>query len=103
MPGTFRPRGAPTDSERRRAFDARRGTASERGYGWKWQKARLAYLKAHPLCVVCQAEGVVKAADTVDHKVPHKGDRELFWDADNWQSLCAEHHNREKQRQERKG
>ena len=33
-------------------------------------------------------------ACVVDHLVPHRGDRLLFWDASNWQSLCESCHNR---------
>jgi len=28
----------------------------------------------------------------VDHIVPHRGDRALFWDTSNWQPLCKPHH-----------
>jgi 5-methylcytosine-specific restriction protein A len=76
-------------------------TTSERGYSYKWQKARERHLAAHPLCVMCEAEGRVTAASVVDHRVPHRGDRALFWDESNWDSLCANHHSRDKQRQER--
>lgn len=70
----------------------RRGTASQRGYGAKWRKARIRWLQEHPLCVTCDAEGRVVAATVVDHIVPHKGDQRLFWDRRNWQSLCKYHH-----------
>jgi 5-methylcytosine-specific restriction protein A len=30
----------------------------------------------------------------VDHIIPHKGDKKLFWSRDNWQSLCLSCHNR---------
>jgi 5-methylcytosine-specific restriction protein A len=30
--------------------------------------------------------------------VPHKGDRALFWDRDNWQPLCTSCHNGMKKR-----
>lgn len=77
----------------REEYDARRGTSAERGYDHKWRKARLGYLRKHPLCVHCQAEGRVTAANVVDHIIPHKGDPVLFWlSATNWQSLCAYHH-----------
>jgi 5-methylcytosine-specific restriction protein A len=33
----------------------------------------------------------VKATD-VDHIVPHRGDKKLFWDESNWQALCHSHH-----------
>ena len=75
-------------------------TAAQRGYGYKWQKARAGYLRSHPLCGMCQAEGVVAAATVVDHKIPHRGDQALFWDRGNWQSLCPTHHSRDKQREE---
>lgn len=65
-----------------------RGTASERGYGARWQKARLMYLRAHPLCATCEKAGRVTAARVVDHIRPHRGDETLFWDEANWQALC---------------
>jgi 5-methylcytosine-specific restriction endonuclease McrA len=49
---------------------------------------------------MCSKAGTIKAAMVVDHKTPHKGDAVLFWDTTNWQSLCFEHHNRDKQSQE---
>src|SRR5690349_19392238 len=70
-------------------------------YGHKWRKRRLAFLARNPLCVMCEKEGRITAADTVDHKIPHKGDLTLFWDeAGNWQSLCKPHHDQTKQREE---
>lgn len=71
----------------------RRGSARERGYDTRWDKARGAYLVAHPLCVCCEANGAVVAATLVDHVKPHKGDRSLFWDQANWQGLCDWCHN----------
>ncbi|MCP4539869.1 MAG: HNH endonuclease [Chloroflexi bacterium] len=55
---------------------------------------RLRYLVAHPLCAECYRQHIVQAATVVDHIVPHKGDKELFWDMSNWQGLCAPCHNR---------
>jgi len=40
-------------AEHRKKQDAERGSASERGYGPQWQKARDAYLKEHPWCQRC--------------------------------------------------
>jgi 5-methylcytosine-specific restriction protein A len=68
--------------------------SADRGYDARWRKARLAYLRAHPLCVACEKEGNVTPASVVDHIIPHKGDRALFWDSENnWESLCEHHHN----------
>jgi 5-methylcytosine-specific restriction protein A len=66
----------------------RRGTAAERGYDGKWRKARLHYLARNPLCVICDSNGIVRAANVVDHITPHKGNSGLFWDSRNWQPLC---------------
>lgn len=85
QPGGWRPRDA---------------TSAQRGYGYRWRQARAAYLAEHPLCVMCQAEGLVTPATVVDHVVPHRGDQRLFWDRANWQPLCATHHSRDKQRAE---
>ena len=39
----------------------------------------------------------------MDHKRPHKGDYNLFWDSDNWQGLCASCHSAIKRVQDNKG
>lgn len=80
--------------------DDRRGSSAQRGYGYKWQQARLGWLRKHPLCEYCKREGVVTEAVVVDHIVPHRGDMKLFWDTSNWQSLCDHHHSSDKQREE---
>lgn len=61
-------------------------------YGYRWQKARKAFLSEHPLCIYCQRMGRLKSADVVDHIKPHKGDLDLFWDPMNWQPLCKACH-----------
>ena len=71
-----------------------RETATVRGYGYAWQKARLGFLKSHPVCAACEKQGRVTAASVVDHITPHKGDQTLFWDHDNWQPLCKSCHSR---------
>lgn len=78
-----------------------RKSAALRGYGHKWRVAREIYLRSNPLCVMCRAEGHVVAAALVDHKIPHRGNMVLFWDRENWQSLCVTHHSSHKQAQER--
>lgn len=77
-----------------RRFDKQRGTAHERGYTSAWQKARAAYLRSHPLCREHEKKSEVVAATVVDHIIPHKGDKELFWDSANWQPLCKPCHDR---------
>ena len=69
-----------------------RASASARGYDSRWNKARIRFLKAHPLCVECQKQGRLVKAAVVDHIVPHRGDGKLFWDEGNWQALCKNCH-----------
>lgn len=88
-----------------REYDARRRT-----HAWRklykdprWVKGRKLHLARHPLCVMCEARGITRAANTVDHKVPHRGDEARFFDEANWQSLCSTCHDVHKQREEGRG
>ncbi len=74
--------------------DSNRKDATQRGYVYKWKKAAKAFLAEHPLCVRCEAKGIIKLAEVVDHIKPHKGNQQLFWDKNNWQPLCKQCHDR---------
>ena len=76
-------------------------TSAQRGYGYKWQQARIGFLRKHPLCAYCEREGRINAASVVDHIAPHRGNMKVFWDSENWQSLCSECHNTTKAAEER--
>jgi len=69
-----------------------RTSASRRGYDSRWRKARKIFLSKHPLCVECLKNNIITAAEVVDHIKPHRGDKKLFWDESNWQSLCKRCH-----------
>ena len=58
----------------------------------QWQRLRARYLQQHPFCVRCEAAGRLVLANVVDHIMSHRGDSTLFWDVDNWQSLCKRCH-----------
>ena len=77
-----------------------KATSTQRGYGYAWQQARLVHLNAHPLCVYCERDDRVTAASVVDHVIPHRGDMTLFWDRNNWQSLCRPCHDIVKKHEE---
>ncbi len=49
----------------------------------KWQELRRVQLEYQPLCEICGDK-----ATEVHHKIPHCGNRELFFDADNLMSIC---------------
>lgn len=74
-------------ADRRYEADKSRASAAKRGYDARWRRARKHYLAKHPLCVECGA-----LATDVDHIVDHRGNYELFWDTNNWQSLCHSCH-----------
>jgi hypothetical protein len=71
----------------------------------RWEKERRIFLQKHPLCEVHLAAPVpqIIQASVVDHKIPHKGNRELFWDQNNWQSLCFHCHSGYKRQLETQG
>ena len=90
-------------TKHRRQADRQRGTAHERGYTSAWTKARDAWLRSHPLCQCPDCdEGRVRltAATVVDHKIPHRGDKGLFWDSANWQSMSKSCHDRKTARED---
>lgn len=91
---TFARWGREREARVERERDVVRGSAASRGYDRKWRRFRAAWLAEHPLCVMCEAHGAVVAAEVVDHIVPHQGDRGLFWQDGNHQSLCKACHNR---------
>lgn len=72
-------------------------------YGRAWAKARAEHLRSSPLCVMHQRRKLLVPATVVDHLKPHRGDLTLFWDRNNWQSLCKHCHDSHKQRQEKSG
>ena len=107
-PSTFVAPWAPrrTEAERNKDHDKER----RKRHPWRnwyklvaWKRIRAQRLAADPLCVMCLAEGMTTAAAVVDHVVPHKGNRELFFSYANTQSLCKRHHDRDKQQMEARG
>jgi 5-methylcytosine-specific restriction protein A len=66
-----------------------------------WRKRRAAQLAEHPLCWMCEQQGIMKAATVADHVKPHRGDRALFDGP--LRSLCDTHHSATKQREENLG
>lgn len=69
-----------------------RGSASKRGYGYRWQAIRAAQLEREPDCVVCG-----EPATDVDHITP----REMGGsdEPSNLQSMCHAHHSAKTARQ----
>jgi len=72
--------------------DRWRGSASSRGYDRDWQKLRDAYLFEHPLCVFCEAKGLVTAAREVDHIITIAERPDLRLEPTNLRALCTPCH-----------
>lgn len=100
-PKSFRPSHLGALQQSQRDYEARRGSARERGYTARWDRAAAAFKRDNPLCIGCEAVDRVELASVVDHVIPHKGDDALFWDQANWQPCCTKHHDIVKQQLER--
>lgn len=58
----------------------------------RYQKQRIQFLWAHPLCAGCEKNRIVREAREIDHVIPASKAPELFWDTSNWQALCRACH-----------
>lgn len=96
--GAICPCQAARKRETDKAHDRKRGNSSQRGYNGTWERMAARWKKGKP----CAWPGCKMAAAVVDHIIPHKGDPILRDDPNNWQGLCAHHHNSAKQRQDRR-
>ncbi|TXH50498.1 MAG: HNH endonuclease [Desulfurellales bacterium] len=97
-PATFK-LPSPTSNVLRYPEQPRKKTA-ERGYGSRWRTESKKHLRAYPLCVICGKSNRITAAKCVDHIIPHRGSAALFWDVNNWQSLCYSCHSRKTVRED---
>ena len=67
---------------------------------WK-ALARACKIAAHYTCAMCGRVAGGKGEAVADHVKPHRGDRDLFFDASNLQCLCKDCHDKHKQAAER--
>ena len=75
-----------------------RASANARGYDYKWQKTRAAFLKAYPWCM---ALGCGERATVVDHITPLAQGGPTEWS--NLEALCKRHHDQKTRAENRKG
>lgn len=95
---------APIVAEQRRQADAQwrkkraeQAATAERAdnlYNGAWRRIRAEWLRQHPTCTECAKRGRLTSATEVDHIVPHRGDRALFYEPTNLQALCKPCHSR---------
>ena len=91
--------------ERRRREDVKRRKAKpwRKWYSSRaWKLKRAAQLGKIPWCESCRRQGKSRPATVANHKVPHRGDRELFFHGET-ESACAECHDAAIQREEIEG
>ena len=89
-------------TKRQQRADKNRGSSSQRGYDYKWQKYRIDYLKENPLCKDCLEEGRYVSSKEIDHVIPISGPEDhLFWDPNNHRALCKRHHSAKTMRENR--
>jgi 5-methylcytosine-specific restriction enzyme A len=78
------------------AVDARRGNFRDRGYSGAWDRLSRSFLREHPLCRMCVAEGHVVPATVADHVVPKERHEDAVAVIDDperdLQALCRRHH-----------
>lgn len=78
--------------ERNQQIDNARPSAARRGYDSRWRRVRRMKLAMNPICEECKVNGIITAANEVDHITPlaHGGTHHL----DNLRSLCKSCHSR---------
>lgn len=88
----------------RRPHRSTEAQAYRKLYGLKaWKVAREVQLAYQPLCERCLQSEDVTPATVVNHRIPHRGNWELFIDPNNHESTCAPHHDSLIQREEKRG
>lgn len=81
-------------AESHRSYNQRRPDSDQRYKTTRWRKLSIAFRRKHPLCCECEAQGLVRVADLVDHIEPAKEKPELFFEWRNLRALCHRCHNR---------
>jgi 5-methylcytosine-specific restriction enzyme A len=85
------------DSHARSVRAERRERNHEHLYDSRWWKESRAYLliPGNQHCLTCALKGIRTPANTVAHRIAHKGNVTLFWDRANWQPSCRECNSRQ--------
>ena len=83
-------------------YDERRGSSTQRGYDYRWQKFSAIYRDKHPLCVHCRTAGQIAQAEHVDHITPLCDGGSKYAES-NLQSLCERCHASKTRREQTRG
>jgi len=84
-------------SARHAGINAGRNREHKRLYNSRrWKRLARDFLDTHRWCIICH-----KPATETDHKEPHRGNDELFWNEVNLQPLCHICHSRKTMQEQR--
>lgn len=81
--------------------DLARPHSRARGYDRTWERLRRMHLNEHPFCAKC-LPAVSRLGNIVDHVIPIAVDPSRRLDPTNLQTLCKPHHDRDKQREDKR-
>jgi len=88
--GRFCDKHQKAEAQRYEKYD--RDPAIRRRYGRAWKRIRDSFVKQHPLCELCEAEGKLTPTQEVHHKIPlSQGGTH---DRNNLIALCKSCHSR---------
>ena len=82
----------PCAKHERKPFEGAHRTGGSLYKTAEWRRESRAFRAANPYCVA-DGGACTRRSSIVDHRIPHRGDEALFWDASNWQAMCHRHHN----------
>jgi len=80
--------------------DANRDLEARKLYNKSWSRRSKRLRREFPSCALCFEKGKIVTATVVDHWLPHRGDRDLFWMESNHIPLCKPCHDGPKRRME---
>ena len=73
----------------RQEYNTRRDPATKKWLNSaRYKHARLHFMSHNPLCNICSTPQRPVVSTVLEHKIPHCGGYELFWDVTNWQMTC---------------
>lgn len=85
--------------EEQRQRDPQLSEAARLRRGWRWRQLAARWLRKHPTCAKCKANGFTTAATSVDHVVQLTEAPGRVYDKTNLESLCGRCHGRKSARE----
>ncbi|MCE9556763.1 MAG: HNH endonuclease [Planctomycetes bacterium] len=90
-PNRFTPSGPVSPAATKRDYSHRPSPESQ-GYDWSWRKLRTWFVKRHPICETCRAQGRTSVTAEIDHVVPVRVAPHLRLAVSNLRAVCRKCH-----------